>query len=375
MSHTPPDTLPTTSQRFSEVDSLRAIACGLVIISHVPDVFRDIAQGGEWMLQLRMGRLAVLMFFAISGFVIPSSLRGDRWRGVKHFAIRRFWRLYPAYWFVLLITCFWASFRYAPERLPWDVVMLPSLRKFAGLEDAYGFLHFWTLEVELMFYITIAFLFMIFGRLGLKLLLTGYISLVLWTVFGGFPVGIAPHYFPIPAIMVMFWGAVCREILRFDFSQYRWSAPIKRMDWSRSSAIGLVTTPLVIIGLYYFIYGGSYGWGNVETRFGLSLLCAVFGFLFWVILTPIRINWLSAVGRWTYSTYLLHFIVIIGIRNVIDSNALSGRSFILRAWPLPIYTLISLVLCFAVGAMAYRWIEQPSDRIGKRLTAKRSHLD
>jgi len=366
-----PTVQTSLAKRFSEVDSLRAVACALVIISHVPDVFRDIAQGGEWMLQLRMGRLAVLMFFAISGFVIPSSLRGDRWGGVKHFAIRRFWRLFPAYWFVLLITTFWASFRYPTERLPWDAIMLPSLRKFAGLEDAYGFLHFWTLEVEMMFYITLAFLFMIFGRIGFRLLLTGYASLVLWTVFGSFPVGIAPHYFPIPAIMVMFWGGVCRGILRFDFSEYNWLAPMRGIYWSRSLAMGLVTAPLIMIGLYYFMYGGANEWENVETRFGISLLCAVFGFLFWVILTPIRINWISAVGRWTYSTYLFHFLVIIATRNVIESNRFSGLFSILGGWPLPVYELVLLVLCFGVGAIAYRWIEQPSDRIGKRLTAEK----
>ncbi|WP_082782588.1 acyltransferase family protein [Cephaloticoccus capnophilus] len=360
---------PQTIQRFSEVDGLRAVACGLVVISHAPDLFQGISQGGEWITHLRMGRLAVLMFFAISGFVIPSSLRGGRWEGVKRFALRRFWRLYPAYWLVLLMTCFW-GFSYPIERLPWDATMLPSLRRFAGLGWAHGFLHFWTLEVELIFYITLAFLFMIFGRLRLRLLLFGYISLVLCTTWGAFPVGAAPQYSPIPSIMVMFWGAVCREILRFDFSKYTEFVPMKGVNWSRSLAIGLVTAPLVIIGLYYFIYGGSNEWGRVETRFGLSLLFAVIGFLFWVVLTPIRINWLSAVGRWTYSTYLFHFLIIIGVRNFIASNNPGGLSFILHGWPLPVYVVGLLVLCFAVGAVAYRWIEQPSDRVGKWLTAK-----
>jgi len=204
--------------------------------------------------------------------------------------------------------------------------MLPSLRKSAGLEGAHGFFHFWTLEVEMMFYITIAFLFMIFGRLGLMLLLTGYLSLVLWTVLGDFPVGIAPQYFPVSSIMVMFWGAVCREILRLDFSKYGRFASYKKIDWARSLAIGLVTAPLVLIGLYYFVYGGANEWENIDTRLGLSMLCAVFGFLFWVILTPIHFNWLSVVGRWTYSTYLLHFVVIFGVRNFIESTSSSGLS-------------------------------------------------
>jgi len=39
----------------------------------------------------------------------------------------------------------------------------------------------------------------------------------------------------------------------------------------------------------------------------------------------------------------------------------------LEGWPLLFYIVVFLPLCFALGTAAYRWIEQPSDRIGKRI--------
>gem|GEM_PF-6457974 len=35
-----------------------------------------------------------------------------------------------------------------------------------------------------------------------------------------------------------------------------------------------------------------------------------------------------------------------------------------------LFTITVIVASFAVGAVAYRWIEQPSDSIGKRITCR-----
>jgi len=106
------------------------------------------------------------MFFAISGFVIPSSLRGMRWAGFKTFAIRRFWRLYPPYWLVFGLSLYLFPDYYGLynwDRVMWGVAMLLSLGQPVGAE---AWTHFWTLEVELAFYILVGGLFLIFGRLG-----------------------------------------------------------------------------------------------------------------------------------------------------------------------------------------------------------------
>jgi len=297
------------------------------------------------------------MFFAISGFVIPSSLRGTRWQGFKYFVTRRFWRLYPPFWVVLALSiwCF-------PElydgwtRLGWDAVMLPS---FAQPKV---WTHFWTLEIELFFYVLVAGLFISFGRIG------GWVTFFAYSLISGLA---APYFliYPIfwnsllPHLAVMFWGATCREILYSDISDWPF---LNFKGKGRAFLIGLVTAP-IISGASILIYRGITLYGPISWSgvlgLGVSLLIAILGFLFWVVVArPVRFGWLSTVGRWTYSTYLLHAIVLWGIGKAVHLfPVLGGQSLLL-------YIFLALVLSFTVGAVAYRWIEQPSNRVGKWLT-------
>jgi len=342
-------------KRFSEVDGLRAIACALVIIFHAglwPALLHDLLVN-----TLGFGAIGVVMFFAISGFVIPDSLRGTRWQGIKTFSIRRFWRLYPPFWISLLLT-WWIDDDYLSEKqqLGWDATMLPSL----GV-SGHGFHHFWTLEVELVFYFLIAALFALFGRLGWKVLLPVYLLLVALKVRKVVTPDVVINYDTmIPCLVVMFWGGICRETLLFDFSCFQWLAPRRGVNWARSSALGVVSgmTMAVLLMSYSRVRGG----GRAHELVGIF---GILGFLFWVILTPIRIDWLSRVGRWTYSTYLFHFLVIVIVRSLLNMPKYGDSSLVPS-----FFSGLCLLVSFALGALAYRWIERPSDQIGKQLTTK-----
>lgn len=91
------------SDRFENIDGLRAIAACFVIWLHVAEIFSQLGnQASSWLhtvlVSLDFGRTGVLVLFLISGFLIPSSLKGGRVEGLRKFAIRRFSRLYPLYW-------------------------------------------------------------------------------------------------------------------------------------------------------------------------------------------------------------------------------------------------------------------------------------
>jgi len=305
-------------KRFSELDSLRAIACSLVIIFHAglwPAWLHDLLVNG-----LGFGVIGVVMFFAISGFLIPNSLRGSRWQAVKRFSIRRFWRLYPPFWISLLLT-WWIDDDYLSEKqqLSWDATMLPSL----GV-SGHGFHHFWTLEVELIFYFLVAALFILFGRLGWKILLPVYLLLVALTVRKVISLDSIINYDTmLPCLVIMFWGAICREILRLDFSYFRWLASKHGINWARSAALGVVSgITMVLLMMSYSRVQGAGCTHEFVAIFG------ILGFLFWVILTPIRIDWLSRIGRWTYSTYLFHFLVIVIARSLLNMPKYGDTSLI-----------------------------------------------
>jgi len=234
--------------------------------------------------------------------------------------------------------------------------MLPSL----GV-SGHGLHHFWTLEVELIFYFLAAALFVLFGRLGWKTLLPVYLLLVALTVRKVIsPDAVISYDTMLPCLVIMFWGGICREILRLDFSYFRWLAPKHGVNWARSATLGVVSSMTMAVLL--MSYSHVRGAGRAHALVGVF---GILGFLFWVILTPVRIDWLSRVGRWTYSTYLFHFLVIVITRSLLNMPPFGDTSLV----P-PFFTGLCLLVSFAVGALVYRWIEQPSDQIGKKLTTK-----
>jgi peptidoglycan/LPS O-acetylase OafA/YrhL len=110
------------------------------------------------------GAFGVAVFFLISGFVIPISLRNIT---TGTFLVRRFFRIYPVYWFCLLIClamyfiCSW----YWPAPLS-DRVSLPYImRNLPLLHSAMGIpsLDFvcWSLAVEVKFYAVFALIFLV----------------------------------------------------------------------------------------------------------------------------------------------------------------------------------------------------------------------
>jgi len=364
-----PSPKPQNRPRFSEIDALRAVACGLVLWSHAVEIFCGVAGDKEWFSEWDyIGWLGVLIFFAISGFVIPSSLRGGRRTGIRRFVVRRFWRLYPPFWCAVLITWLIDPWEKTIKSIPWRASMLPT-QSWSAL--AIGG-HFWTLQVELVFYVIVGVLFLIFGRLGLRVILPIYLgsNIVLWIWICFVWPYLAPtslFWFGLPLYLTaMFWGACCRELI--NDTPFRAGGIV--FGHRRAIGIGIVT------GLFAMIPLNISFLGFVERNTlmfdqGITTFSGVIIFLFFGILTPVKLDWLAYVGRWTYSTYLFHMAVIYFVLRAINSRILSEFSDTLRGWPLPIYALILTVLCFVFGAVAYRWIEQPSDRIGKRLTAEK----
>lgn len=87
------------------LDFLRLIAAVLVMIEHffytfdLP--FPRVLDGG-----LAYSKACVTLFFVLSGYVLAGSLQKERphFTGYAAFQTRRFFRIYPAYWAVLVLT-------------------------------------------------------------------------------------------------------------------------------------------------------------------------------------------------------------------------------------------------------------------------------
>ena len=154
---------PLVNNRFYALDGLRLFAALLVAGFHYCFVAgRDgFSTAYIYPEVTKYMYLGVSLFFMLSGFVITYS--GNK-KSVKAFLILRGVRLYPAFWFCMLITFVGASILFGDPRLSttWrdailNTTMLPSYFGAHMVDGVY-----WTLLVEIKFYI----LFSLF--MGLK---------------------------------------------------------------------------------------------------------------------------------------------------------------------------------------------------------------
>ncbi len=107
---------PTSSTRYATLDAWRGMACLLVVVSHSTLFLVHTARPGnsglgEWLLQLT-GRMTVgvPLFFVISGYCIAATAESARAKltGARRYFARRFRRIYPPYWFAVLLTLLFA---------------------------------------------------------------------------------------------------------------------------------------------------------------------------------------------------------------------------------------------------------------------------
>jgi len=148
--------------RLLELDALRGIAAVAVVLFHHTVVFPRLfpAQSGL-PFAFASGHYAVLLFFAISGFVISFSLRTTT--RARDFLLRRCARLFPAYWAAMALTT--AAVHLAgvrelqvpPGAIAANVFMLQGFLYLPAVDGIY-----WTLTIELAFYLCMLLLW----RLG-----------------------------------------------------------------------------------------------------------------------------------------------------------------------------------------------------------------
>jgi peptidoglycan/LPS O-acetylase OafA/YrhL len=149
--------MPSSSNRIRGLDGLRGLAALAVVAFHYfyhgPGLYPEIGRQYGW---ASIGDEGVRLFFLISGFVIAMSLTGST---LRRFAIKRFIRLYPIYWICAAVTFTAVTIWGLPGRevdLKAGLLNVTMLQNLAGALNIDGV--YWTLTIELLFYIQAALL-------------------------------------------------------------------------------------------------------------------------------------------------------------------------------------------------------------------------
>jgi peptidoglycan/LPS O-acetylase OafA/YrhL len=162
-------------KRISFLDGLRGVAILMVVLFHAYARWPDLVPYGDKFSRIvlfRYGSLGVYLFFMISGFVILMSL--EKTANFFQFIYHRWLRLFPAM-FIVSLLIFVTARGLFPER-PAGIPNVKDLLSGLTFIDAsylnrivhspHGMLEgsFWSLFVEVKFYIIFGLIFFTFGE-------------------------------------------------------------------------------------------------------------------------------------------------------------------------------------------------------------------
>lgn len=287
-----------------------------------------------------LGSWGVALFFMCSGFILPVSL--ERQGSLACFWARRFFRLFPLYWISVVATILIGN-REAmrvlagpPERA--SLILAANLTMFQAF---LGFPHlmalYWTLTLELLFYILISLLFLL--RLSTRLtwatlaLILGMIGAEL-TVAQPFAFSYSTH------LLLILVGLVVYR---------RHSGKIGQR---LGAAIVLLT--LLMLALPVLVDRRD-PFGQLSWVLAQIAACVCFGCAYLMRSRPIHPA-LRYLGQISYSIYLMHPIVL----DLIPRQASPALTL-----------LIWLAGVLLLASATHRWIERPMIAWGQRLTRAR----
>ena len=283
---------------------------------------------------------AVHMFFIVSGFLIFWSFDADQ--NKKHFYIKRFFRIFPLYAFLIILqTLFFISFsdgstfeviKYFIANIFFLNFLAPSVGStLSSLEVNAINGSLWTLKNEVVFYLIVPLLFMFYKKWG------GYILLILYSLsvvymFAVDYLGIEKLLLQFPAQVRLFMVGILLYIL-FD-------------KFNKNNIYLLAIVSLILL---IFLKDNTY------FNYILYPFCIGFMMIFLVYFVKnIKVNF-----DFSYSLYILHFPVI-QLALYFEIN--------------PTNPIISFVVLFAVilvlSYFSEKYIEKRFIKIGREIVKK-----
>lgn len=158
-----PAALTALSGRERPLDGVRGLAIALVLLWHCFYLIPSSSGAVIWNHIAGLGWLGVDLFFVLSGYLITRILLAQRGRSgyFGRFYLRRVFRIFPAYYFVLGLIWLWLLLFPPPGwegnllgQWPWFVTYLQNwgMAVNTAAFDWPGVGHFWSLAIEEQFY-------------------------------------------------------------------------------------------------------------------------------------------------------------------------------------------------------------------------------
>lgn len=322
---------------------MRGVAASMVALGHFASVAVNIA-GANWTLSslfqnlhATIGQSGVDIFFCISGFIIVL-ITGKQKRNTAvgdsaYFLSRRIIRIYPLFWIALAVAVLW-------ERTMLTVGNFGPIASVMLYDTPVALPIAWTLMFEVRFYILIALVLLIFRdrlQMGILIACLGIVLCVYLT-----SLQILPYVRMGDRIM-----------LEFVFGALVGLAVVNR--------ITVLPRMMVVIGLLWFLATTFFTSGDVAVYriwgYGFPAALFLYGLVTIEHQRGFRApKWLLAVGDWSYSIYLWHWVIMTSFAYwAIQIGQGPGTAIAFMA--------TGLAATYFAGYLSFRFIERPSFRI------------
>ena len=341
--------------RIASIDALRGFAALCVLVQHgvQPIVVHPATAPhvSAWLASITverfdLGRYGVILFFLISGYVVPFSLSGEQ--ALRRFAVTRGARLYPAFWLSVAAMVLTATSTITGAQVLANMTMAPALLGQAPLSGVY-----WTLFVELAFYLLCATLFAagllrragaVFA-LGLCCVALPLAGVWLRRVGAHVPIGYLGAH-----LSFLFTGLLMRIAAGHpNRTTIGYVAGL--------TLAALAATPILAVQPDHAF--------TRSTPSGV-LLAAVAAVVTFAVVHRSRLVMPAALlrlGAISYAIYLFHIPVTRVVARLVPPESAPGAIA---------YVTLTLIGTFALASLVYAWVEQPAIAWSKRRWPRRN---
>jgi peptidoglycan/LPS O-acetylase OafA/YrhL len=354
-------------RRLDFVDSLRGLAALYIIVYHMTLVPVPNLEVPHWAQAVVLsGGTAVTLFFTISAFSLCHTMKAHAGhpRAVRDFYIRRFFRIAPLFYVMLVFTVVRDGLYFGVWHNAWEWIksVFFIFNFFPGSEQGIVWAS-WTIGVEMIFYLVFPLLFARFQSFS------SLISLV-------FAILLATVVFRELVVNALVPDALRSQFYNFSFLRHFPVFILGMLCWllfdhfvAHREYPPSVGAALILGSLwaYQALLNGALNVGFPDPYYWQPIIYSALLLGLAILPTRIFVNRLSLLaGKASYSIYLLHpptiYFLIPVYRRVYGLGGPTSASFLLCFG-------VTLGVVLPASLVTYRWIEAPGMKLGKRLLA------
>lgn len=354
------------------VDHLRAFAAMLILVYHGVGaltskiVYSDGNPLDHWVFTsnplysvIIEGHTAVGLFMVLSGFIFTYGAF-NREISYSSFIRNRFLRIFPLFIFLTVVGSYIYQGNYNFLSMLQSVFLFSSLPGSLNIGSFSAM--FWSISVEFMFYLIFPFLLTIFQRHGTGKLLQILLIMIIFKIIAfllGANIRDVSYWTIVGRLDQFILGMIAAKIfIKCDLNKIKW--------------VFILASSFIAIVLMHFILNKLGGWPVVAfwKVFWPSIEGSVWSIFLISYVKLFRENKnflqraLSKIGEMSFSIYLIHYIVLVIIRdhgwffNFVNLSPLKNS--------LISSIIIIMPIVFIISVLTYNNIEKPFLQLRKR---------